>query len=202
MHPVLVDDFFVGIGDINSAFLPKVNPLTPSVPPPSDPTASPPPSLPLTPLPPTPPSVSGVSSETVIQESSPTLVESNDEELETRTMLKRNSIALEAQVEERPLAKKQEELDEQEQNEETQNQPCDVLKPDGKESEAAEVKTDVAPQPAPHKHPVKPLLRNDDYELLRVKSVSYSHSLNFAYVDLFHEISAIGSGSPRLLLCI
>lgn len=86
-------------------------------------------------------------------------------------MLTRNSIALEAQVEERPLAKKQEELDEQEQKEEVQNQSCDVTEPDGKGSETAEVKTDVVPQSIPHKHPVKPLLRNDDYELLRVKSV-------------------------------
>jgi len=31
------DDFFVGIGDINSTFLPKIEPLTASTPPPSTP---------------------------------------------------------------------------------------------------------------------------------------------------------------------
>jgi RNA polymerase II subunit A C-terminal domain phosphatase len=181
MYPALVDDFFVGIGDINSAFLPKVNPLTPSVPsqppsPPANPVTSIPPSSSPTPLTPAPTSPPEVPSGVAIQEAPQTLEESDDEELEKRTMLTRNSIALEAQVEERPLAKKQEELDEQEQKEEDQDQICDAIKPDGKGSEVVEVKTDT--QSTPHKHPVKALLRNDDYELLRVKSVRYFRPLN------------------------
>ena len=176
--PVLVDDFFVGIGDINSAFLPKITPLTPSIP-------SQPPSSSLSPATPVPPppspdnippssSVSEVSSETAIHESSPTLVGSDDEELEKRTMLTRNSIALEAQVEERPLAKKQEELEEQEQKEEAQSQSGgDASESDGGGTESAEVKADVTPQPLPHKHTAKALLRNDDCELSRVKAVRY-----------------------------
>jgi len=177
---VLVDDFFVGIGDINSAFLPKITPLTPSVPsqpPPTspDPTAPPPHSSSTDPTLPTLSSVSEVSSETAIHETSPTLVGSDDEDLEKRSMLTRNSIALEAQLEERPLAKKQEELEEQEQKEEAQDQSDGtVSEHDGKGAELAEVKADATPQPHPHKHTAKALLRNDDYELLRVKAVRHS----------------------------
>lgn len=136
---------------------------------------------------------------TVIQEASPTLAEPDDEELEKRTMLTRNSIALEAQVEERPLAKKQEELDEQEQKEEAQNQISDAPNLDGKGSEAAEVKTDVARQSTPHKHPAKPLLRNDDYELLRVKAVRSVNSPGFAHTNVLHGISVAGSSPPGIL---
>ena len=180
---VLVDDFFVGIGDINSAFLPKITPLTPSIPsqPPSsssDPATPVPPSSPPTHFSPTPSSAPDISSETAIHESSPTLIESDDEELEKRTMLTRNSIALEAQVEERPLAKKQEELEEQEQKEEAQSQSGgDASESDSGGTESAEVKADATPQPLPHKHTAKALLRNDDCELLRVKAVRYFDSL-------------------------
>ena len=176
---VLVDDFFVGIEDINSAFLPKITPLTPSIhsqPPSSsiDPGTPAPPSPSPIHLSPTPSSVSEISSETAIHESSPTLIGSDDEELENRTMLTRNSIALEAQVEERPLAKKQEELEEQEQKEESQSQSGgDASESDGAGTESAEVKVDDTPQPLPHKHTAKALLRNDDCELLRVNAVRY-----------------------------
>jgi len=99
-------------------------------------------------------------------------VESDEEDLEKRTMLTRNSIALEAQVEERPLAKKQEELEEQEQKEEAQNQSGgDVSGSDGEGAESAKVKAEVTPQPPLHKHTAKALLRNDDFELSRVKAV-------------------------------
>ena len=175
----LADDFFVGIGDINSAFLPKITPLTPSVPsqpPPSSPDSITPPPHSPDPILPTSSSASEVSSETAIHETSPTLVGSDDEDLENRTMLTRNSIALEAQLEERPLAKKQEELEEQEQKEEAQDQSdAGVGEPDGNGTESAEINSDTAPQPLPHKHIAKALLRNDDYELLRVKAVRCSH---------------------------
>ena len=83
---------------------------------------------------------------------------------------------MEAQLEERPLAKKQEELEEQEQKEEAQDQSDDgSSEPDGKGAELAEVKTDATPQPPPHRHTAKALLRNDDYELLRVKAVRCPH---------------------------
>lgn len=185
---VFVDDFFVGIGDINSAFLPKITPFAPSIPsqPPSpsfDPVTPPPHSSSPTSTSPTPSTVSELSSETAIHETSPTLVGSDDEELENRTMLTRNSIALEAQLEERPLAKKQEELEEQEQKEEAQDQSDGgVSEPSEKGAELAEVKTDVTRQPPLHKHAAKALLRNDDYELFRVKSVGYSR-LRSRFVD-------------------
>lgn len=207
---VLVDDFFVGIGDINSAFLPKIAPLTPSVPsqPPSsspNPAAStPPPSPSPVPPSPTPSPVSEMSSETVIHESSPTLIEPDDEELEKRTMLTRNSIALEAQVEQRPLAKKQEELEEQEQKEEAQNQSGgDSSEPNGEGAKSAEVKTDVAPQPLLHKHTAKALLRNDDYELLRVGAVCcFVLRLSFPDANERYRILAAGSSPPNILRCI
>lgn len=205
MFFVLVDDFFVGIGDINSAFLPKVTPLTPSIP--SQPPSSP--SDPVAPTPPpsspadfsTPSSESEISSETAIHESSPTLVGSDDEELEKRSLLTRNSIALEAQVEERPLAKKQEELEEQEQKEEAHNQPGDDTgKSSSEGSESAEVKVDVTPQPPPHKHTVKALLRNDDCELLRVKAVRCSYVyLNHSSTNESHRTQAARSSSPDIL---
>lgn len=198
---VLIDDFFVGIGDINSTFLPKVDPLTLSAPaqPPSSPTNLDTPPLPSpspNSSPQTPSSVSEISSEDVIHESSPTLVGSDDEELEQRTMLTRNSIELEAQVEGRPLARKQEELEEQEQKEDVQNGSRTASKPDGKESEVDTVKTGANPQPTPHKHPAKALLRNDDRELSRVQSVHYfQFSFKFVNTNILGGISAAGRSS-------
>ena len=199
---ILVDDFFVGIGDINSAFLPKITPLTPSVPSqPPTPITPPPHSSSPTPISPSASSVSEVSSETAIHETSPTLVEADDEEIEKRTMLTRNSIALEAQLEERPLAKKQEELEEQEQREEAQDQSGgDADEPGGEGGESAEVKMDVTSQPLLHKHTAKALLRNDDYELLRVKTVRcFGSCLSFAGANEHYRISAAGSSSPDVL---
>ncbi|KAJ3750888.1 hypothetical protein DFH05DRAFT_1519055 [Lentinula detonsa] len=90
---VIPFDFFVGIGDINSTFLPKVEPLTVSAPP-SSASAE----------------VSTPASTLAISESSPTPEEVERSEEETKTMLSRNSETLNAQVQERPLAKMQEEL--------------------------------------------------------------------------------------------
>lgn len=66
----------------------------------------------------------------------------------------RNNAALEAQLEERPLAKKQEALREHE------------LHPDGPGASAKKT-----PSPEPEKVPKKPLLKNDDVELVRVGKV-------------------------------
>jgi hypothetical protein len=74
-------------------------------------------------------------------------------------------------VEERPLVKKQEGLEERVQKEEVQNRSGDASEPGGKGSEAAEVATDLSSQQGSHRHPAKALLRNDDHELLRVQSV-------------------------------
>lgn len=86
---VIPFDFFVGIGDINSAFLPRVSSLgsTPKPPPPK-------------PVPENP--------------TSPTPEEAERVQQEKSSMIAQNSRALLAQVDERPLAKKQEKLDDEE----------------------------------------------------------------------------------------
>ncbi|KAJ7184132.1 hypothetical protein C8R46DRAFT_1062975 [Mycena filopes] len=146
-------DFFVGIGDINSAFLPKIEPLTPvtapTVTPPkaaasvTAPTLDPPPSADPAQLNPSLP--------TAI---SPT--EAVQTEFTEKAMLTQNSIALEAQVEERPLAKKQEELEVEVASDEPSTKPSS--------SEAA-----IAQEPTPKKAQRKAaLLKNDDNELQRL----------------------------------
>lgn len=157
---LITDDFFVGIGDINSAFLPKINPLTAAVPTPPikagsvkeggvQPPASP------------------ASSETAVSEvSDSTLVDESDE-LMQKNMIDQNSLALEAQVEERPLAKKQEEL-EASPSEQTPAAPgAPVNPPSGPETRGGGTKKR-------NKAPPKALLRNDDFELHRVRNVSHS----------------------------
>ncbi|KAF9245912.1 hypothetical protein BU15DRAFT_70971 [Melanogaster broomeanus] len=128
---VIPYDFFVGIGDINSAFLPKVEPLAPAV---------------HTPTLATPP----IATTSVVASSSPSPLAVPEEqeraENESKALLTQNSLALEAQVEERPLAKKQEELQDE----------TDAVTPTEK------LKTD---------HPRKALLKSDDVELRRVREL-------------------------------
>ncbi|KAJ7771856.1 hypothetical protein B0H16DRAFT_1514996 [Mycena metata] len=150
-------DFFVGIGDINSAFLPKIEPLTPVTPqaatppkaaalPITAPTLDPPPSADPAQLNPSlPASISPA--------------EAAQAELTEKAMLTQNSIALEAQVEERPLAKKQEELEGEVVSDEV---------PSAGESSGGSEAT-VAQEPTPKKPQRKAaLLKNDDNELQRL----------------------------------
>ncbi|KAJ7201354.1 hypothetical protein GGX14DRAFT_552029 [Mycena pura] len=138
-------DFFVGIGDINSAFLPKIDPLGPAAP-----TKAP------TPAPPAGVPASGDPAQVTpspLQPVSPT--DAAREELAEKAMLTQNTIALEAQVEERPLAKKQEEL---------------LVATEGAKGAAAEGKgrdTTVSSAPEETK-PKAALLKNDDIELQRL----------------------------------
>ncbi|KAJ7508560.1 hypothetical protein B0H11DRAFT_33549 [Mycena galericulata] len=124
-------DFFVGIGDINSAFLPKIEPLTPKEPPkaePAPPSADPGQVAPSSPAPVSPAAAAQA-------------------ELTQKALLTQNTIALEAQVEERPLAKKQEEL----------------------EGELEETPTSNEAKATSHAHHRKAaLLKNDDNELQRL----------------------------------
>ena len=99
-------EFFVGIGDINSSFLPKQVPIAALPPdanrpasPPSD-IASPGPTPPLSPF-----SSASTNSDTSEEELA---------EIEKTEILARNADVLDAQLEERPLAKMQEELQEAE----------------------------------------------------------------------------------------
>ncbi|KAF7307500.1 RNA polymerase II subunit A C-terminal domain phosphatase [Mycena indigotica] len=88
-------DFFVGIGDINGTFLPKNNILGPGKP--EKPAAKPKGLAPGgDPEPPPDPDA--------------TTAAANQAKLAEKALIQENTIALEAQVEERPLAKKQEEL--------------------------------------------------------------------------------------------
>ena len=81
-------------------------------------------------------------------------------EQENKAMLTRNNAALDAQLEERPLAKKQEELEEHDDSQQA--------------STSASVKE---PSPKPGRLPKKALLKNDDHELERLGKVGYSHDL-------------------------
>ena len=177
----ILDDFFVGIGDINSAFLPKLEPLTPLLPTPTPspsqdtvdestpsdnpsteeasdtpdttditsptPSATPPPDSPTPSL-----SMSATSSsESVLTD-----------DIDKNIILKQNTAALEAQVEDRPLARKQEELEGQNEAQQTNGNGA-VSATNGSPS----------PQPATPQEKVvrKALLTNNDSELQRVQKV-------------------------------
>ncbi|KAH9947104.1 hypothetical protein B0H21DRAFT_740322 [Amylocystis lapponica] len=164
---VIPYDFFIGIGDINSAFLPKVDPSIPTVPsgpspenlqeqPAGDPSS------------PQEEASSDASSQTAASSpaSSDTTLSPSDDRGE---LLTRNTLALEAQVEERPLAKKQEELQEA---------------PTGSGSDAAETAHVCCPK---EKAPRKALLKNDDAELVRVRKILEDvHQLFYDAYD-FHK---------------
>ncbi|KAI0660647.1 hypothetical protein C8Q70DRAFT_913594 [Cubamyces menziesii] len=168
-------DFFVGIGDINSAFLPKLEPLVPVAPPPPPPVIA--------------------DSTTVTEELEAEVELDGDEEdddeddledvmassdgasspgederlaeIEKNEILSRNTQALEAQVEERPLAKKQEELQETVNGESTSSeQPTTGTVPATNGSDAS-----AEQQPKRERHVRKALLKNDDTELQRVKQI-------------------------------
>ncbi|KAI6120721.1 hypothetical protein EDD16DRAFT_1478109 [Pisolithus croceorrhizus] len=148
---VIPYDFFVGIGDINSAFLPKVDPLGSAC---YD--QKPQGKLAF---------VFHIASlgESVVPTVSPSPLSQPEEieqaERECKAMLTRNSLALEAQVEERPLAKKQEEL------QTASNQTG--------ETDSEKTPSESLSPPPSHDHsksisPRKALLKNDDIELKRV----------------------------------
>ncbi|KAJ7684787.1 hypothetical protein DFH06DRAFT_1073723 [Mycena polygramma] len=146
-------DFFVGIGDINSVFLPKLEPLTPATPPTAVASKETPPVAVSTPDP--PPSADPAQ----VTPSLPAPVppaEAAQAELTEKAMLTQNTIALEAQVEERPLAKKQEQLEV-------------ALDEAPTPTQSPAVVSNEAPTPAPKKHHRKAaLLKNDDNELQRL----------------------------------
>ncbi|KAJ7043342.1 hypothetical protein C8F04DRAFT_1074458 [Mycena alexandri] len=151
-------DFFVGIGDINSAFLPKIEPLTPV----TSQTATSPNAVAVPITAPTldpPPSTDPAAQVNPSLPAPISQAEAAQAELTEKAMLTQNSIALEAQVEERPLAKKQEELEVEVASEEA---------PSTGES-SGRLETAVAQEPTPKKAQRKAaLLKNDDNELQRL----------------------------------
>ena len=84
-------------------------------------------------------------------------------------MITRNTLALEAQVEERPLAKKQEQL---ESDEDDERPSADVEPGPGAVAQSNGGPFDQGEHTKP-KHHRKALLKNDDTELLRVGQVRF-----------------------------
>jgi RNA polymerase II subunit A-like phosphatase len=167
------DDFFVGIGDINSTFLPKLEPLMATTSPrPDGSEPKEPPvegstnqNLPMASQS-TPPEPGFPPTTTPLSTTIPVPSDDGAEraQLAANAMLKQNNLALEAQLEERPLAKKQEALQEGDAaahhiQHNTANNP-----PAGAQTNQEDTLT--------HKHEKrKALLKNDDYELQRVAKV-------------------------------
>lgn len=96
--------------------------------------------------------------------------EAVDTEVLQKEMIARNSLALEAQVEERPLAKLQEEL------QEAANDQLESESPASSTSSQSENTSKPSETPGEmhhhHHHHRKALLKNDDVELRRIKRVS------------------------------
>uniref|UniRef100_A0A0W0FMF3 protein-serine/threonine phosphatase n=1 Tax=Moniliophthora roreri TaxID=221103 RepID=A0A0W0FMF3_MONRR len=182
---VIPYDFFVGIGDINSAFLPKLEPLTAATSPPSTPSST---STTST-------KVGGLTPEPV--------GEPPDESPQTskEAMITRNSLALEAQVEERPLAKRQEAL--QDPSKGSQPKPNDqaVADPSSTTSSGAEgnkEQVESAAEAKPEKIPRKALLKNDDTELDRInKLLNEIHERFFTEYDARAENAKAPSSRRR-----
>jgi len=96
-------------------------------------------------------------------------------QLEANAKLTENSLALEAQVEARPLAKKQEELQGTPATESSSNPDETPAKKDDQPPTATKEKEE-AKSTTPTKTPRKALLRNDDVELDRVYKVCVSEN--------------------------
>ncbi len=112
-------------------------------------------------------------------------------EILQKEMMARNSLALDAQVEERPLAKLQEEL------QEAANGQGDSEGPAAENTPGNSVSTSRQPESSGgERHHRKALLKNDDTELRRVKGVGRIHSFNGYISKVF---SASGRG-PRTIL--
>ncbi|KAJ7597313.1 hypothetical protein C8J56DRAFT_851443 [Mycena floridula] len=143
---VIPYDFFIGIGDINSTFLPKIEPLAP------------PPSTSSEPAPEEPPDDIPATPE-----------EEERTERETKAMFTENSLVLEAQLEERPLAKRQEELEESEDADTSVESALNSLE---QAVEAADTMDDNhSTSSKSEKHHRKALLKNDDVELERISKL-------------------------------
>ncbi|KAK7023823.1 RNA polymerase II subunit A C-terminal domain phosphatase [Favolaschia claudopus] len=143
-------DFFVGIGDINSSFLPKIVPLTPIASAPTD----------AQKIPPAASSSPPSTDESPVDSSLPkpaSPAEETQAELAEKALLLTQSIALEAQVEERPLAKKQEEL-------EVASDESPSTNKDVPPATTGEVQA----QPSKKHQRKAALLKNDDNELQRL----------------------------------
>lgn len=162
---VIPYDFFVGIGDINSAFLPKLDPSTSSIP--QMPSVTPgrqPQTVPGITLSTPTPSASADDSQSSEISASPA-DDAVDTDILQKEMIARNSLALEAQVEERPLAKLQEEL------QEAADDQLESESPANSTSSQSENTSKPSETPGEKHHHRKALLKNDDVELRRIKQL-------------------------------
>ncbi|KAJ3559573.1 hypothetical protein NP233_g11231 [Leucocoprinus birnbaumii] len=179
---VIPYDFFVGIGDINSSFLAKITPLTPSstagttVQPDSSGDSNLTTSLTL-----------GSADTTGSEQLQPDASLSEDAEkaeLEQKILLSTNNAALDEQFEQRPLAKKQEELEGAAVHDASNGpakEPSSENQSPSSENPADNENTTPTHQP---EKPKQALLKNDDAELDRIgKLLDEVHSRFFEAYD-------------------
>lgn len=164
------DDFFVGIGDINATFLPKLpdpvgNAAGTSAPNArsSDPLAPPSNGSPDSAVP-----ALAASPHTASPAPSTTEIDMTKGEVEAAIIAEAQSKAVTSQLEERPLAKMQKELDQEEEKEEAEKEGS--VQPTNGHLNGAREKN--GREPHHHHHKGKALLSNDDWELERVWNVS------------------------------
>jgi RNA polymerase II subunit A C-terminal domain phosphatase len=117
--------------------------------------------------------------------------EAVDTEILQKEMIARNSLALEAQVEERPLAKLQEEL------QEAANDQLESERPASSTSSQSENTSKPSETPGEKPHHRKALLKNDDVELQRIKRVSRVSLELVKYEDTFSFWTRPINGSSK-----
>lgn len=164
------DDFFVGIGDINATFLPKLPDPVGNAAGTSGPNAR---SSDLLPSPSNGSPDSAVpalaaSPHTASPAPSTTEIDMTKGEVEAAIIAEAQSKAVTSQLEERPLAKMQKELDQEEEKEEVEKEGS--VQPTNGHLNGAREKN--GREPHHHHHKGKALLSNDDWELERVWNVS------------------------------
>ena len=176
-----LDDFFVGIGDINSTFLPKLDPITSGTPLPTG-------SLASSSKSPSSSTLSASLPETPIEPSTPERAYKQGTQ-EAKQMVAAKSLTLEVQLEERPLAKQQEAL---------LDEGSETSSSDNKKIAGADT-ANIQDKPGQgEKHTPKALLKNDDVELQRVNNVRQTIFLAFFIAGLILK-AGIRSGSHTFL---
>ncbi|KAG6876589.1 hypothetical protein C0993_002015 [Termitomyces sp. T159_Od127] len=188
-------DFFVGIGDINSTFLPKLEPLAPVIPSPTTVKAPPPPGASESPLDVAQDTASAATPLVVPEPAPPS--ENDTAELAKTVLVTQNNLALEAQLEERPLAKKQEALSESEaphQHHQHHHHHHHHHQQDDEET-ANEEATPKEEEPAIPKPERKALLKNDDVELERVSKIL--HEVHDRFFNSYDSLKGHGTSVKR-----
>jgi len=184
-----LDDFFVGIGDINSAHLPAITPLSSSTMP------SAPPAAPAAPVPsissPTiaPSDVTQISPE--VEAEAAALAGRKD--VQDAALSRAQSLVIEHVVHDRPLAKMQEKLDLESEPAEMASSPSGTANGDVDANRRTEVNRhsddNRAETTHPHRVKHKMLLHNNDSELQRIEDVRGKNRFFFQRVLMVNEDS-------------